>query len=56
MQEFITIAAQAPIVAIFAWYAWKNNQEWRKYLSDRNSKTEKALAQIVEELKRNSRK
>lgn len=51
--EAIGLLAQAPIVGVFAWYAWQNNKEWRKYLHDRNSKLEKSLEKLADILEKN---
>lgn len=46
MTDLIPIAAQAPIVAIFAWYAYQNNKNWQSYLAARNSKLETAIDKL----------
>ncbi len=43
MEQLLQIAIQAPFVALFVWFVLKNNREWRKYLTERNSKLEKAF-------------
>lgn len=45
-EQFLNLAIQAPIFGIFVWYAYTNNKEWRKYLSERNGKLEKSLDKI----------
>lgn len=50
--EALGLLAQAPIVGVFAWYAWQNNKEWRKYLNDRNSKLERSLEKLADVLER----
>lgn len=41
-------------LAIFVWYTIQNNREWRLYLTERNSKLEKALDKLSETLARHN--
>lgn len=51
MEEFpLEIIAQVPIVGIFVYFVLKNNQEWRKYLTERNGRSEVAMGKMVETL------
>jgi hypothetical protein len=48
--EFIKNNKDIAELVIFAWFVLNNNNGWRKYLSERNSKMEKALALIAEKM------
>ena len=41
--DIISLLIQFPIVGMFVWFVLKNNNEWRTYLTERNSKLEKTL-------------
>lgn len=43
MESFTEIAKQAPVLALVLFFIYKNNNEWRVYLKERNGKLEKAL-------------
>lgn len=52
MEVGLADIASSGAFAIFAWYAWQNNKEWRMYLTERNGKLEKALDRISHILER----
>jgi predicted component of type VI protein secretion system len=50
----VTEILQTGALGVFAWYAVQNNREWRLYLSERNSKLEKALDRLGTILEKHS--
>jgi hypothetical protein len=50
MESIPNFFLQGGALGIFAWYAWQNNREWRAYLTERNSKLEKALDRLSDTL------
>ena len=44
----IEAAKQVPALSIVLFFLYKNNQEWRKYLTERNGKLERALKDIAD--------
>lgn len=49
-QIAVQMLAQAPIVGIFVFFVLKNNEQWRKYLSERNGKLESFIQKNTEVL------
>jgi len=47
IEAVIEIAKQVPALSIVLFFLYKNNQEWRTYLSERNGKLENALKDIA---------
>lgn len=46
MELPLEMALQAGGLGLFVYYTLQNNRDWRTYLSDRNSKLEKALDKL----------
>jgi hypothetical protein len=51
MEAGLDTVLQGGGIAIFAWYAFKNNEQWRLYLTERNSKLEKAIDKLADVIK-----
>jgi len=63
MEELTSYLVQVPILALFMWYVIKqnnrwdeNNNQWRQYLTERNSKLEKSLKEVSDTMERISGK
>lgn len=48
----LEIALQAGGLGLFVYYTLQNNRDWRNYLTERNSKLEKALDKLSNALDR----
>jgi len=46
MEAGLDTVLQGGGLALFVWYTIQNNREWRLYLTERNSKLEKALDRL----------
>lgn len=46
MENIPDLIFQAGSLGIFVWYTITNNRDWRTYLTERNSKLEKALDRL----------
>lgn len=51
--ENLDLVFQGGALATFVWYTLQNNRDWRTYLTERNSKLEKALDKLSEAIERN---
>lgn len=50
MEQIPQLMVQSGALGLFVWYTMQNNREWRQYLTERNSKLEKALDKLSETL------
>lgn len=53
MEQVPQLVIQGGALGLFVWYTLRNNQDWRTYLTERNSKLEKALDKLSEAIDRN---